>query len=143
MDKKSLILATLASAGDSKYTPVQIQKIFFLIDRQLGKKIGGPFFNFKPYHYGPFDKDLYNQLQELTKEGLVQTNLNPLNSLTKFSLTETGRLKGQKELRRISSKERDFIVTLNAYVRSMTFSQLVASIYKAYPEMKKNSIFTD
>lgn len=141
MFKEDLILAVLSAGGDSKYTPVQIQKVFFLVDKLIGEKIGGPYFKFVPYHYGPFDKSIYSDLDELRDKDLVTINNRPLSSLKTFSLTQKGIELGQDNLKKLGEKEMAYIKKLNEYVRTLSFSQLVSSIYKAFPEMKKNSIF--
>jgi hypothetical protein len=57
MDRSSLVLAALAAAGgNAAFTPVQVQKLLFLIDREAGRLVGGPHFDFLPYDYGPFDR---------------------------------------------------------------------------------------
>ena len=40
MSKEELLLAALASAKGSSFSPVQIQKLLFLIDRRIGRDIG-------------------------------------------------------------------------------------------------------
>jgi uncharacterized protein len=47
MDRQDLVLAALAAAGgNATFAPVQIQKFFFLIDREGAHLFGGPHFNF-------------------------------------------------------------------------------------------------
>ena len=62
MDKKKILLGALATQEDVIYTPVQVQKLLFLIDRKIGNNIGGPFFKFKPYacllYTSPSPRDL-------------------------------------------------------------------------------------
>lgn len=143
MDREEIVLIVLSAGGNSKYTPVQIQKVFFLVDKLIGDKIGGPFFKFVPYHYGPFDKSIYADLDSLKDKELVLINSTPLSSLKTFSLTDKGIERGQELMTKLGDKERKHIDKLNEYVRKLSFSQLVSSIYKAFPEMKKNSIFID
>jgi hypothetical protein len=70
--RQNLMLAALSGGGErATYTPVQVQKLFFLIDREAAVYLSGPHFNFKPYDYGPFDKAVYDELQYLTKIGLA------------------------------------------------------------------------
>jgi hypothetical protein len=143
MDREELVLTVLSAGGGSKYTPVQIQKVFFLVDKLIGEKIGGPFFKFVPYHYGPFDKSIYADLDSLKDKELVRINSTHMSSLKTFSLTDKGIELGQELMNKLGEKERKHIDKLNEYVRTLSFSQLVSSIYKAFPEMKKNSIFID
>ena len=74
MERQDFILATLCSNPEHKYSPVQLQKLFFLIDRLLSKKIGKEFFHFEPYHYGPFDQAVYEELNILYIKDLIEIN---------------------------------------------------------------------
>ena len=66
MERKSLMVAALAAGGENaSFTPVQVQKLFFLIDREASHFVDGPHFSFKPYDYGPFDREVYAELERL------------------------------------------------------------------------------
>ena len=73
MDQKNIILASMAASDGATHTPVQIQKLLFLIDKKLSDELGGPFFNFIAYDYGPFDKEIYKLLEELASEDTTAT----------------------------------------------------------------------
>jgi uncharacterized protein len=139
MNRKEFILAGLAPANFSLHSPVQIQKLFFLIDRNISKDLGGTFFDFKPYHYGPFDKAVYETLEELAKDGLVEIVLS--NNWKEYRLTETGQGIGERLLKDLPERARNYIVKISEFVRKLTFTQLVSSIYRAYPEMREKSVF--
>jgi len=56
MDRGDLVLAALAAGGvGASYSPVQVQKLLFLIDREAANLVDGPHFSFRPYDYGPFE----------------------------------------------------------------------------------------
>ena len=45
MTRSEILLAGLAAGGENAtYTPVQVQKLFFLLDREASVALGGPFF---------------------------------------------------------------------------------------------------
>jgi len=139
VDRKQLVLAGLAPADGQFHTPVQVQKLFFLIDRNLATHLGAQFFGFIPYNYGPFDKAVYETLEELATEGLVTTV--PQNNWTAYGLTEAGQKEGDQILASLAPSVQKYIRDLSAWVRGLTFAQLVSAIYKAYPNMRANSIF--
>ena len=72
MLRRDVLLMMMAPAGTAVHTPVQVQKLAFLIDRLVGETIGGTSFDFKPWHYGPFDKAVYQVLEELERDNLVE-----------------------------------------------------------------------
>ena len=141
MDRKLLVLAALAPAEGDSHTPVQIQKLLFLIDRQISDEVGGPYFDFQPYDYGPFDQEVYQVLEELISEDLIEVAEEPGRHWKKYSLTHMGQVSGEDAINSLKEPIRDYIQTLSNFVRSLSFPQLVSSIYKAYPEMRENSVF--
>ena len=62
-----IVLAALAASKGAAHSPVQIQKLLFLLDRKLADRLEGPHFNFVAHNYGPFDRAIYDQLEELAK----------------------------------------------------------------------------
>ena len=140
MKARDIVLAGLAVGKDATYTPVQVQKLFFLLDQEIPKLIRGPHFDFKPYNYGPFDKKVYDVLQELASDGLV--DLVPDFTWTSYQLTEEGREEGEAILEGLNERARTYIIKCSNFVRRLSFSQLVAAIYKAYPKMRENSVFS-
>jgi uncharacterized protein len=138
--QKDIVLAGLSAAGQNvTFTPVQTQKLFFIIDREIGPLLGGNKFNFTPYDYGPFDKAVYETLEILSLEGFV--NIGASGRYNSYSLTPEGFTRGQTSLRSHSEKARSFISEAANWIKALTFGELVAAIYKQYPDMKANSIF--
>ena len=141
MDKKQIVLAALASADGYSFTPVKVQKLFFILDRQIPTAIGGPHFNFQPYDYGPFDKAVYDVLNELQNEGLVEIVYENPSNLRRYKLTPTGQEQGQGLLSSLPADSSDYIRRVSDFVKRQSFTGLVTAIYRAFPDMKINSIF--
>jgi uncharacterized protein len=71
MDRRDTVLAALAAAGaNAWFSPVQVQKLLFLIDREVPAFVDGPHFAFAPYDYGPFDARVYGELDRLEELGM-------------------------------------------------------------------------
>lgn len=70
MERIEIMLAALGSGVHEEISPVQLQKMMFLIDRNVSKRLGGPFFDFKPYDYGPFDANVYSEFSVLAMNEL-------------------------------------------------------------------------
>src|SRR5437773_8648050 len=66
MSRRDWLLVALTEAGDRGLSPVQIQKTMFLFkngtDRVLDED---QFYDFRPYNYGPFDSQIYRDLEDL------------------------------------------------------------------------------
>jgi uncharacterized protein YwgA len=139
MERHDLVLAALSPAKNGLYTPVMVQKLFFLIDRVIPKLVGGPYYNFVPYNYGPFDAEVYNDLENLAHQGHVQIILE--EKWRNYALTESGLQRGEKSFGLFDPKAQEFIIAASETVRRLSFTELVSAIYKKYPDMQKNSVF--
>lgn len=141
MERPSFVLAALSPAAQQPYSPVQVQKLFFLLDRNLPEEFGTPFFNFEPYNYGPFDHQVYNDLEELDKQELIEIDRRGQWRL--YRLTPKGLEIGRDSLGNLPVNIANYIGEISEFVRRLSFSELVSAIYKAYPEMKQNSVFSE
>ena len=142
MERPEFVLAAMAPARTDPYSPTQIQKLLFLLDKNIADATGGPHFNFEPYDYGPFDKHVYRELEALEIDNLVEIGPSiGLNTKT-FRLTSDGEARGQEALCALPPPIQTYIKEASDFVRSLSFSQLVSAIYAAYPDMSVNSVFS-
>jgi len=139
MNRQEIVLAALsANGGIASYEPVHVQKLLFLIDREISADVDGPHFNFQPYDYGPFDSAVYQELERLERAGLVRIAEGYYRS---YGLTDEGRRVGNELFNILPERARTYITDVAQWVRSVSFSQLISAIYKRYPEMKSASVF--
>ncbi len=142
MESKDLTLLAIASAN-SRLQPVQLQKSLFLLGEKVPENVlpKSMRYQFKAYDYGPFSADIYSHAEELEKEGLVSIVRSPQSRYKEYEITPAG----LDRARSIASSDRSYIsnylAQLVAYTQSISFNQLVSSIYREFPEMKKNSVF--
>lgn len=141
MDRKDYVLAVLSTANKKVFTPVQVQKLFFLIDKAIPGLVEGPRFNFEPYNYGPFDKSVYWELNGLSAEGMVRIVRD--YNWDDYLLTDEGQEKGEFLFNQIHAEAQPYIKKISDFVRSLSFSELVSAVYKAFPEMRENSVFQE
>jgi len=128
------------SAGDRpEYSPAQLQKLFFLMDREAAGHTGGPYFNFRAYDYGPFDPAVYEEVETLAGMGLAFVDKTGFYRV--YSLSPAGLEQGRAALNEFTPAGREYAARAANWVRSVSFNQLVSEIYKRYPEMKENSVF--
>lgn len=141
MNRHEIILAGLAAAGENAtFSPVQVQKLFFLIDREIPEAVGGPHFKFTPYDYGPFDSSVYTALNALRANGL--SNEVQMQRYRQYVLTNAGYREGIAKLAEVPDQAQQYIRDVAQWVKSLSFAQLVSAIYQHYPEMKANSVFS-
>ena len=138
MDKREAVLVALTPSRGKPHSSVQVQKLLFLLDKEVCEFIDGPHFEFVPYNYGPFDKEVYRTLETLDSEGLAV--IQQTNGHCTYALTPEGQETGQGILNDLDAAVQDYIRTASEFVLSLDFLPLVSAIYKAYPEMRENSI---
>ena len=138
MTSREMVLAALASSDGRPHSPVQVQKLLFLLDREAADLVDGPHFNFQPYNYGPFDKAVYNVLAALDAQGLVTIRMDGWKR--SYALTPPGQREGQRLLGGLPAHAQDYVRRASAFVRDLSFIRLVSAIYKQYPEMRQNSV---
>jgi len=141
MNRDDFILGALASSPSATYSPVQVQKLLFLLDRKIPAHVGGPHFHFEPYHYGPFDKTIYRYLEVLEGKGAVEILRDDDLRRRRYRLTAKGQSQGEQVLQALPDQIRDYVKEVAKFVRKASFAELVSAVYRAYPEMKANSIF--
>lgn len=140
---RDLVLAGLSPANGLPHSPVQVQKLFFLLDRNLPSTLGAPFFSFEPYDYGPFDRAVYDELVALAADGLVEVAPSLGSRWRTYRLTSAGQMQGDEVLSRLEPAARQYIEKANSWVRSLSFTELVSAIYRAFPDMRVNSVFEE
>lgn len=142
-ERQKHMLAVLATDSGAEFAPVQVQKLFFLLDENLEAFFGQKYFTFEPYDYGPFDRVVYHELDHLARMGLI--NIRNVGNAAKrlYSLTPTGFADGSEALQDIPKPVQDYLAELSKWVRQLSFTQLVSAVYKAFPKMRENSIFQD
>lgn len=141
MTRNEVTLAMLALGDGAAYQPVQIQKAMFLLTDKLPHLVNeGPGYSFRPYDYGPFDDDIYKVAEEEARKGLV--NIGNSGRWRTYAASQEGIARGREILAQISETDRERLKKISELVRRLSFTDLVKAIYKAYPHMKANSVFS-
>jgi len=94
-------------------------------------------YQFVPYHYGPFAKELYTDLGKLQEEGLVQVESNPEEDKTKITLTDQVRTEALLAELPEDLKE-DAAAVISTY-GDLDHNSLLEVVYEKYPAYAKKS----
>lgn len=139
-EKEKWTLLALAKAKSKGLTPAQLQKTLFLLQKAYPKKLKD-FYNFIPYNYGPFDIQVYVNAEKLAKDGLV--GLSPIrNGWSQYYITSLGKKVASKIEENSDQSIVEYLDKIVKWAQSLTFQQLISSVYKHYPEYKINSVFS-
>jgi hypothetical protein len=123
-------------------TPAQIQKAMFLMSAEAPGLVGQFFYNFVAYNYGPFDAQVYHDLDALAGEGLVAATHFPGRSWKLYAVTPAGLEAAARAKLTANRQGVSYLEKVVDWVSSMSFPQLVRAIYAKYPQYKANSVFT-
>jgi len=141
MEKTDWIIIVLEAANGEKLTPAQLQKSLFLIKQNIPGNFKKNYYDFEPYNYGPFCRDIYVDAKELEDENLVSINWSQEKRWREYSITIKGVERYKKIIKELPEETINFIEELVNGIRKLSFQQLISYIYKNYPEYKKNSVF--
>jgi uncharacterized protein len=142
MDRRELLLAVLAAGKGRQFSPAQIQKAIFLIDKNLPHLVHrGPRYDFAPYNYGPFDRSVYVEAENLRSQGEAVIATADNGRWSTYAASNLGIQHGEEILNRLKQKSRRYVESVADWVLAQSFGSLVKAIYDEYPEMKENSIF--
>jgi uncharacterized protein len=140
MARQDWLLMALASREGAPMDPVQVQKAMFLLSRELADDVGSGFYRFRPYNYGPFDAEIYTDLQLLAIRGLISIASSSRGARL-FSATPAGMRQGNDLLEELGPAARSYLRRVVEWVCSLSFADLVRAIYARYPDFRRNSVF--
>ena len=141
LTRQDWLLLALSKTPGGAMSPVQIQKSLFLFGQEVGGSISTKFYSFEPYDYGPFDAAIYVDLRRMTNEGLVRGEWSPGQSRKSYPITRSG-LKAALRLENgANARLTEFLGRIVVWVKGRSFSELLRSVYTAYPEFAVNSVF--
>lgn len=142
--RDEIALVVLALAKGKPFTPVQIQKSLFL----ASDKVKDAFrhdsrYDFQPYDYGPFDWQVYSDVEGLERQGLAEINQQSGTRWRTYAATDRGLTEGRRLAEKLTEEQRKVLGRIVDLVRSLSFNDLVSAIYRAYPKMRERSVFRD
>ena len=137
-DRTDVLLKIITAAEGDPITPVQLQKIAFLVGQECAEFVPESYYNFVPYDYGPFCIDIYRDAELLEARGLVSIDLNRAGGWKEYRATfrSSGAVTNS-----IPDIVVGYIETAVKWAIGLTFRELVSSIYHHYPQYRENSIF--
>jgi hypothetical protein len=142
MTREQWLLMALAHRAGQPMSPVQIQKAMFLMRMEAGRHLPPGFYDFVPYNYGPFDVNIYHDLDSLIARGLVTYDGSSNRNWKVYAATPAGVSAGRTAMTEAQVEGLDYLKRAVDWVCSQSFTQLVRAIYAKYPAFKANSVFT-
>lgn len=150
MHRKILPLALMyAEDGDIIEGRTRLQKMVFLLEKEVEQieetPIDSSRYDFIPYDYGPFSKKLYDDLDYLSAEGLIddfEEKMNDGQVKYNYELTSDGEEFVESQL---NSSESELIIELAEEMKTrynnVPLSALIDYVYSEYPKYAENSVW--
>ena len=143
MKKKDWILLALNCSEDKTLSPLQLQKSLFLLSQMYPDEFSNNFYNFVPYHYGPFCLQIYEDVDFLKSKDLISIKVDTIRRWKTYSITDKGLNYIDNLRKKIEPEVYNYLSKIIKWIKSQSFSQLMSSIYKQFPKFKVNSVFKD
>ena len=145
-DRKILPLALMRANNEE---PVEgrtrLQKMIFLTQKQLeDPDCLNERYDYFPYDYGPFSKELYEDIDDLVEDGVIEEREETEEDGKKkyyYELTSEGEKILKDKLQEAGSDSiQDMIDEIKSKYNKMDLSELLDKIYAKYPDFAEESI---
>jgi uncharacterized protein YwgA len=138
-----LLFAAYKGAPDG-LDPIRFQKGLFLFAQRARVPTRSKYV-FKPYVYGPMSTGIYDDLDRLVDEGLVERVPVPGKHWSRYKPTRVTYREGERVIKQAEDEKlldaaRE-LFTIKQDVSSVGFGELLDRVYTEYPEFAVNSIF--
>lgn len=137
-DRIDVLLKIITAAEGDPISPVQLQKVAFLVGQECADYLPPSYYKFVPYDYGPFSAKLYQDAELLEKQGMISIDVNSSGGWKEYSATFRSSSADTNSVPEIVA---DYIDRAVEWAMKLTFRELVSSIYYNFPEYRENSIF--
>ena len=130
---------------DSKKSldPIRIMKGLFIFTMEA-PEVWMPRSNryqFVPYSYGPYARQVDLDLSRLKLQGLLTSAPALGRNWDYYSLTEEGAAKALELKRTLNPKAVEYLHQVREFVLSLSFSKLLDTVYARYPAYAVKSVF--
>lgn len=144
-DRKLLTLALLDSEDEQGLEGrTRLQKLLFLIQQRMdsrGKSLDRGY-NFVAYDYGPFSKEIYDDIESLIDRGLVAEGAKKLDDGVikyDYELTEEGREYVSDSSDELGDRL-EIVEDVKDEFKGAELQEIIDYVYSKYPEYAENSV---
>jgi len=147
ISRSDMLLLLLYAPGPSgqKCEPIRgktrLQKEVFLTQKSLRDAGIFTYYPFRPYKLGPYSKDLYEDIEWMEHEGVLEVrkvNLGENGIYAEFRITDKGRIEIERKIRRPGlSKAYDIAEQIKNRYNMINVVNLVKLTHNLYPDYVK------
>ncbi|KXB07319.1 hypothetical protein AKJ52_00485 [candidate division MSBL1 archaeon SCGC-AAA382C18] len=144
LKKKLLPLALIYTGGEAIEGRTRLQKMIFLAQQDMEDSVET--YDYEPYDYGPFSKELYDDIDDLVDEGIIKEQKEKLDDgriKYFYEMSEEGqeiiesKMDNNKDFHDLKEKMEDIKSTYN----KKNLRDLLNEVYSRYPKYAEESVF--
>lgn len=136
LDTYILSLLRVAKEENAEVTATKIQKIFFLLEKELNANLN---LDFVPYLFGPYSQKLQEEVNKLLNEGKIKASDEKIyDPVTKVEVGVIHRYYTDLDVK-VDKKVEEFF---GEWVKKSR-KEILSYVYKKYPEYTKYSLIRD
>ncbi len=139
LERIDILLQIIVAAQGDPISPVQLQKVAFLVGQECPNDVPSDYYKFVPYDYGPFCSEIYQDVEELERQGYVTIAPNLHGTRKEYRATFRS---SDADFSGIPEPVEEYITRAVDWAKRLSFRELVSAIYQEYPEYGVNSIFS-
>ncbi|MGB2694860.1 MAG: hypothetical protein WBD55_06680 [Dehalococcoidia bacterium] len=133
LSRDDWLLLFIGIPGGKFYTDqIRVMKGMFLLDKEGPQELRD-LYDFRPYDYGPFDTQVYRDLDRLEALGLIEVSQIVGTNRQVYGLTA----KGEERMKQVLDEAPQHVVEalrqIKELVTSRHFTSLLQYVYKKYP----------
>jgi type I restriction enzyme S subunit len=113
-----------------------LMKYVFLLQMEGNGRLSR-LYHFVPYHYGPFAKELYTELQALQSEGLVRVENDAEEDKTRITVIDPA--KTDEALTNLPDDLKEQVATIIDTYGDLDHKALLETVYEKYPSYARRS----
>lgn len=119
---------------------IRVMKGMFLLSKE-GPSAARNLYAFRPYDYGPFDAQVYQDLDQLAQELLVECEpIDPGSNRKLYRLTARGEQRYRALAASVDTSELNDVREAKRVTTSKSFLGLLEYVYDRYPEYSVRSV---
>ena len=138
LERIDILLRIVVAAQGDAVSPVQLQKVAFLVGQECHDDVPSDYYQFVPFDYGPFCKDIYRDVEELERRGHIVVDASAPAARKEYRATFRS---SSIDLSHVPASVGEYISRAVEWAKPLSFRELVSAIYEAYPAYRANSVF--
>lgn len=133
LSRDDCLLLFIGLPGGKFYTDqIRVMKGMFLLDKEGPQELQN-LYEFEPYDYGPFDTQIYRDLDSLEAQGLIEIRHIAGTNRQVYGLTARGQERADKLMTDAPQSITAAIRAAKELVTSRSFTSLLQYVYSKYP----------